>query len=44
MFFSCILNIFVQVVAFIKFFCKSLFIFAHKKMQDAHSSCIMVTK
>lgn len=31
MFFSCILNIFVQVVAFIKFFCKSLFIFAHKK-------------
>lgn len=28
--FSCILNIFVQVVAFIKFFCKSLFIFAHK--------------
>lgn len=43
MFFSCILNIFVQVVAFIKFFCKSLFIL-RTKMQDAHSSCIMVTK
>lgn len=44
MFFSCILNIFVQVVAFFKFFCKSLFIFAHKKMQDGDSSCIVVTK
>lgn len=30
MFFSCILNIFVQVVAFIKFFCKSLFILRTK--------------
>lgn len=44
MFFSCILNIFGHVVAFVKFFCSSLCIFAHKKMQDGDSSCIMVTK
>lgn len=30
-FFLRILNIFIQVVAFIKFFCKLLLIFAHKK-------------
>jgi len=44
MFFSCILNIFGYVVAFVKFSAAPCAFLRTKKMQDGDSSCIVVTK